>query len=231
MRRDEGRQTMSRITVRSPSFARPSTRSATAVGASLLMVGTSLLLPSLVATAADGRGQTDHKVVVCHFVPAHGGTYIRTVVDVNGIHGHGKHDKDVIGALGAVDLVCPGPTVSEIPSDSGSPTTSHSTTGTPTATGTPTGTGTPTDTPTDSVTTTPTDTPTDTPTETPTSTEPATSVPSTSSPSTTPASEPGEPGGLPDTGGDPVLPGVLGLLFVVVGIAAMALGRPSGRHI
>jgi hypothetical protein len=61
--------------------------------------------------AQSGHGEGHTPVVVCHWVPAHGGTYITIVVDDDGANGnknlqaHAGHENDIIAPDGGV---CPG---------------------------------------------------------------------------------------------------------------------------
>jgi len=241
----------------SRSASRRSSRTATAVGATLVLLGAGLILPSLSASADESRHDGDHKVVVCHHVEG-SSSYVRTVVDSRALYGHTAHHDDVVGEEDDTELVCPGPTVSEVPepeeseSDEAShepshepshkprPTHSESCSHSPSATPSETVTETPSETPTETVT--PSETPTETPSETtsetpidpgtePATTEPATTDPATADPATTdPATtEPTNPG-LAQTGSNPLLPLVGGIVLVLLGIAAMVLGRPRGSH-
>ena len=120
---------------------------------------------------SDGYNWHDFTLRICHYVPAHGGSYITEFISLDGVfNGHKKHDNDIIPPLtykkhgqhiyyagknwpsgeslwrnGCNPLPTPTPTI----------------TSTPTPTATPTATATPT--PTDTVE--PTETPTPTPTE------------------------------------------------------------------
>lgn len=241
----------------SRTASRRSSRTATAVGATLVLLGAGLILPSLSASAEESRQDGEHTVVVCHHVDG-SQSYVRSVVDARAVYGHRTHGDDLIGEEGDTDLVCPGPTVSEVPepeeseSDEATHEPSHKPTRKPShspepsesescshsATPTPTETEeeseTPTATPTESGTATPTDngsTPPPTATETPVdpaTTDPATTEPATTDPATT-TSEPVNPG-LAQTGSNPLLPLVAGIVLVLLGIGAMVLGRPRGTH-
>lgn len=202
--------------MRRASLARPSTRSATAVGATLVMLGAGLLVPSLAASADESHSEGDHRVVVCHHVEGHDGAYLRSVVDVHGIHGHARHEDDVIGEVGETDLVCPGPTVSEMPEEgehSEEPThtatakPSHSSTAKPTHTARPKPSHSHSESCSHSATPTPTPTETETETETgtPTPTDPTTPVP-TETPTESPTQSPTETPVETDTA-TPVVPG------------------------
>ena len=58
------------------------------------------------STLAAGQGEGHTPVVVCHWVPAHSGSYIRIVVDDDGADGnknlqaHAGHENDVINPDG-----------------------------------------------------------------------------------------------------------------------------------
>lgn len=181
------------------------------------MLGAGLLVPSL-AASADESHSDDHRPVICHHVEGHGGTYLRSIVDVPGIHGHATHD-DVIGDEGETDPVCAGPTVSELPeegehgeesSHTSTPKPSHTSTSKPSHTATQKPSHSHGESCSDSA----------TPTETPVETNTATPViPGTDVPSTT---DPVQPD-LARTGSNPLLPLVAGILLVLVGIAAMVL--------
>ena len=220
---------------------RRSSRTATAVGATLVLLGAGLIVPSLSASAEESGHDGDHRVVVCHHVDG-SSSYVRTVVDSRAIYGHKTHGDDVIGDEDDTDLVCPGPTVSEVPEPeeseshrpshepseraTHSPRPSHSASCSHSATPTPTETEPET---TEPATTEPA-------TSEPATTEPATTVPATTDPATTdpattdPATtEPSNPG-LAQTGSNPLLPLVGGIVLVLLGIGAMVLGRPRGSH-
>lgn len=192
--------------MRRATLARPSTRSATAVGATLVMLGAGLLVPSLAASADESHSDGDHRVVVCHHVEGHDGVYLRSVVDVNGIHGHARHEDDIIGEEGETDLVCPGPTVSEMPEQgehgehgedgeesthTATPKPSHTSRPKPSHTSTPKPSHSHSESCSHSATPTPTETETETETGTPTPTEPTTPAP-TVTPTQTPSETPVE---------------------------------------
>src|SRR5207237_9112600 len=46
--------------------------------------------------ANHGVGHTP--ITICHWVPAHGGSYVTITIDDDGLHGHGGHDNDIIPA-------------------------------------------------------------------------------------------------------------------------------------
>ena len=50
------------------------------------------------AASATQNSDSSHKVVVCHWVPAQGGTYRRIVIDESGLNGHSGHVNDIIGS-------------------------------------------------------------------------------------------------------------------------------------
>ncbi len=62
--------------------------------------------------ASNGQGEGHTPVGVCHWVPAHGGSYVFIVVDDDGANGnknlraHAHHEFDIIPAYSADD--CPG---------------------------------------------------------------------------------------------------------------------------
>ena len=130
------------------------------VVAGIVTVGVILLLPAHGASGGDDNGHD--AVTLCHWVPAHGGSFVTITVDDDGSPGndpleaHLAHENDII----------PAP-------EEGCPET-------PTETDTPTATSTSTETPTDTATPVPTNTSTDTPeptsTDTPTATETLTST-------------------------------------------------------
>ncbi|MGD9955260.1 MAG: hypothetical protein AB7O74_14020 [Candidatus Nanopelagicales bacterium] len=235
----------------SRTASRRSSRTATAVGATLVLLGAGLIVPSLSASAEESGHDGDHKVVVCHHVEG-SSSYVRTVVDSRAIYGHKAHGDDVIGDEDETDLGCPGPTVSEVPEpvESESRRPSHEPTGSashapkPTHSESCSHSASPTPTDTEPETTAPATTEpattepatTEPATTEPATTEPATTAPATTSPATTdpattdPATtEPAHPG-LAQTGSNPLLPLVGGIALVLLGIAAMVLGRPRGTH-
>jgi hypothetical protein len=58
------------------------------------------------AALAAGKSEGHTPVVVCHWVPAHGGSYVRIVVDDDGADGnknlraHASHENDIIAPDG-----------------------------------------------------------------------------------------------------------------------------------
>jgi len=63
-------------------------------GAGGLNVGASATVS---ANANGGVGHTP--VTICHWVPAHGGSYVTITIDDDGLHGHGvQHENDIIPA-------------------------------------------------------------------------------------------------------------------------------------
>jgi len=62
------------------------------------------LSPALGLGLASAAGEGHTPVPVCHWVPAHGGTYIHIVVDDDGasgnanLQGHAGHGDDIIGS-------------------------------------------------------------------------------------------------------------------------------------
>ena len=113
-----------------------------------------------------GSGDNGHTpVTLCHWVPAHGGSFITITVDDDGSPGndpleaHLAHENDIIPAP---EEGCPEtPTETPTPTDTDTPTPTETETALPTNTDTPEPTSTNTPTPTE--TTTLTDTPTSTP--------------------------------------------------------------------
>lgn len=207
--------------MRRAPISRPSTRSATAVGATLVMLGAGLLVPSLAASADESHSDGDHRVVVCHHVEGKEGAYLRSVVDVHGIHGHAKHEDDIVSEEGETDLVCPGATVSEMPeegedgeestqtatpkpSHTSRPKPSHTSTPKPSHTSTPKPSHSHSESCSHSATPTPTPTETETETGTPTPTEPTTPAPT--DPTVTPTEGPTETPVETDTA-TPIAPG------------------------
>jgi LPXTG-motif cell wall-anchored protein len=82
-----------------PSSTRRSPRAlATTTAATLsLTAAVSFGIAPLLAPASAGSHERSHRVVVCHWVPAHGGSYVGIEVDEDGLNGHDRHDKDVVG--------------------------------------------------------------------------------------------------------------------------------------
>jgi hypothetical protein len=234
----------------SRTASRRSSRTATAVGATLVLLGAGLILPSLSASAEESRHDGEHRVVVCHHVEG-SSAYVRSVVDARAVYGHEAHHDDVIGDEDDTELVCPGPTVSEVPepeesheathqpshspsgrpSHSHSPKPSHSESCSHSATATPTEseTATPTATPTETVTETPTETPSETPTGTPTETQPEIVTETPVDPGTDPATTDPVTTDPATTTSEPVNPGLAQtgsspLLPLVAGILLVLLG-------
>src|SRR5438552_10272748 len=84
--------------------------------------------------ANHGVGHTP--ITICHWVPAHGGSYVTITIDDDGLHGHGGHDNDIIPAP---PEGCPAPVqATETPRATRTPEITHS----PEATRTPVATST-----------------------------------------------------------------------------------------
>ena len=45
---------------------------------------------------AQANGGGHSPITICHWVPAHGGSFVVITIDENGLHGHGGHDNDII---------------------------------------------------------------------------------------------------------------------------------------
>ena len=132
-----------------------------------------------VPTATNTPPGGGHKpVTICHWVPAHGGSYIVITVDDDGaFEGHAGHPNDIIPAPADG---CPAPTATPTNTPTATSTSVPAATNTPTAT--------PTDTATPIATATDTPTPTTTATDTVTSTATRTNSPTaTATPTTAPA--------------------------------------------
>jgi hypothetical protein len=84
--------------------------------ATALLLGATGMVSGVAASNGNGEGHTP--VTLCHFVPAHGGTYIVITVDDDGssgnknLKGHMGHDDDIIPA---VDGQCPTGTPDDVP--------------------------------------------------------------------------------------------------------------------
>jgi len=50
------------------------------------------------ASGGEGRGGGHDPVTICHWVPAHGGSFVVITIDDDGLNGHGDHENDVIPA-------------------------------------------------------------------------------------------------------------------------------------
>lgn len=72
-------------------------------GAAALVLTASAVVGATPALAGPGEGHTP--TVVCHWVPAHGGSYIEIVVDDDAANGnrnlraHAHHENDIINPL------------------------------------------------------------------------------------------------------------------------------------
>jgi hypothetical protein len=96
------------------NFLHNSTRALALTGA--LLLGATGIATGVAASNGNGEGHTP--VTLCHFVPAHGGSYIVITVDDDGssgnvnLKGHMGHDDDIIPA---VDGQCPTGTPDDVP--------------------------------------------------------------------------------------------------------------------
>lgn len=79
-----------------------------AIGAATLLLG-GALASHAGAAPGNGNGEGHTPVTLCHWVPAHGGSYVLITVDDDGssgnanLQGHAAHENDVL----AVDGACP----------------------------------------------------------------------------------------------------------------------------
>lgn len=55
------------------------------------------------ASGGEGRGGGHDPVTICHWVPAHGGSFVIITIDDDGLNGHGDHENDVIPASDECD--------------------------------------------------------------------------------------------------------------------------------
>jgi hypothetical protein len=85
-------------------------RLSTALAVTLAVIGAAAAVGAVQASGGDngengnnGNGHTP--ITICHWVPAHGGSYITITIDENGLHGHGGHENDIIPAP---ESGCPG---------------------------------------------------------------------------------------------------------------------------
>ena len=78
------------------------------IGAALLAIAASVGAPA--AFAGPGQGEGNTPTLVCHWVPAHDGSFVVIVVDDDGANGnknlqaHAQHENDVIAPA---DGACP----------------------------------------------------------------------------------------------------------------------------
>src|SRR4051812_4647470 len=97
-------------------------------GAAATGAGIALVVASITnATGGDKPSQAHTPVTLCHWVPAHGGSYLTITVDDDGssgnvnLQGHEGHDKDIIPAPAGG---CPQP-ATETPEATHTPNPTH----------------------------------------------------------------------------------------------------------
>ncbi|MEX0750027.1 MAG: hypothetical protein WD359_04385 [Dehalococcoidia bacterium] len=70
-----------------------------ALAAGLAVVALISAIGAVQASGGGGRGEGHTPVTICHWVPAHGGSFVVITVDDDGLNGHGEqHENDVIPA-------------------------------------------------------------------------------------------------------------------------------------
>jgi LPXTG-motif cell wall-anchored protein len=62
--------------------------------------------PTPVVDPTDDPAVENHRVVVCHWVPAHEGSFLRIEIDQNGLNGHDGHVHDVVGPVDDLSFSC-----------------------------------------------------------------------------------------------------------------------------
>jgi hypothetical protein len=85
-------------------------RLSTALAVTLAVIGAVAAVGAVQASGGDngdsgnnGNGHTP--ITICHWVPAHGGSFVVITIDEEGLHGHGDHENDIIPAP---EEGCPG---------------------------------------------------------------------------------------------------------------------------
>jgi LPXTG-motif cell wall-anchored protein len=62
--------------------------------------------PTPEVTPTEEPTPTTHRVIVCHWVPAHEGSVVRLEIDEDGLAGHAGHQQDLVGPVDDLTFPC-----------------------------------------------------------------------------------------------------------------------------